>query len=425
MTRSVACLLLLSALAGCSRVADVVRGLDPAPVQPAVDIHRMPLDGSLRREDAAPLAAARVVDLQRDDTDTGAAHLLGDGTLYRLELDRLGNRGAVLIRFDDLAGAATPTTIPLVAPPGQTIRAEPPLGLRVATGTAGVQMDRNRRGTAWWEEDGVDGRLIEFRIDGDRAVMLPPSGSLDDPGTAVARRFNRTPARELPYRFTTDPPDVVRDTPRAYLGGSGFSLGLTRIGGERTEALVESPAFDLPHVDVAADPKGWLRVTIGYITSSSGHATQVTYDPGARAWKEHRPLVNFPEAQGVEVGDVGPAGVLVGLILPWNGAVHDPETGLYWIREGRPVRHLLQRTRKLKTVTVPDGFVALFEDEFKDGEKYDDPKDMFVLRARGEELALHKFRRPGLSGVDHFTWLGGNRFAAMFGNNQVVVFDVP
>ena len=340
----------------------------------------MPLDESIRREDATPLDSVRVVDLPRDETDTGAAQLLGDGHA---------------------------------------------VGLRVATSSGGVQIDRDQRGVVWWEEDYPGDRLIEFRIDGNSAAMVPPGKPLDDPDAPVAHRFNSTPNREIPYRLITGAVDVAGGTPRAYLGGSGFNLGIARIGSETAEALVESPAFDLPHVDVAEISPGLLRVTIGYITSRSGHATQVTYDANARAWKEHRPLLNFAEAQGVEVGDVGAAGALVNLILPWNGASHDPETGLYWIRDGQPVRHLLLRIRDLKTVPLPDGFVALFEDEFKEGDSHDAPKDMLVLRARGDQLALHKFRRPGLSGAGHLAWLGGNRFAAMFGNNQVVVFDVP
>jgi hypothetical protein len=424
MYRWAACVMLVLAVSGCSKVAETVRGLQPPPVQAAADVHRVPLDGSIRRADASPLASVQLVDLPKDDTDTGAAHLLGDGTLYRLELDRLGAHTASLIRFDNIAGTLTTTRIPLVPPAGQHFLIDYG-SMSVATGSPGVQMDRKRRGTVWWEEDGSKGRLIEFRIDGDRAEMVPPGKPLDDANAPVARRFNRTPGREIPYRFLTGAVDVAGDIPRANLGGSGFPLAIASIDNGQIEATVESPAFDLPHVDVAETSPGSLRVTIGYITGDSGHATQVTYDRNARAWKDHRPLVNFAAAQGVEVGDVGAAGTLVNLILPWNGAAHDPETGLYWISGGRPVRHLLLRIRKLKTLTLPDGFLALFEDEFKDGESHGDPKDMLVLRGRGEELALHRFRRPGLSGADHLAWLGGARFAATFGNNQVVVFDVP
>ena len=54
-------------------------------------------------------------------------------------------------------------------------------------------------------------------------------------------------------------------------------------------------------------------------------------------------------------------GVLVVLGLPWNSTRQDPETGLYWVRPGKPVRHLLQRIRNLRTVTLPEGFVAMVE----------------------------------------------------------------
>jgi hypothetical protein len=212
--------------------------------------------------------------------------------------------------------------------------------------------------------------------------------------------------------------------PTAFLGGRGFSLAVAPIGNEKAEAFLESPAVDLPHVDVAEPAPGLLTVTIGYITDR-GHATQVTYDSKARRWQDHRPLVVFPEAQGVEVSDVGPAGVLVVLGLAWNGARHDPETGLYWVRRDRPVRHLLQRIRDLKTATLPDGFVALFEDEFKENQSADDPKDMLVLRAQGERLALYRFPRPGRCPSDQFAWLGENRFAATFCSAQLVVFEVP
>jgi hypothetical protein len=228
----------------------------------------------------------------------------------------------------------------------------------------------------------------------------------------------------LPYRFTTGAVDVGPDVPRAFLGGRGFSLAVVRIGNERTEAFLESPAVDLPNVDVAEPAPGLLTVTIGYITDR-GHATQVTFDPNARRWQDHRPLVVFPEAQGVEVADVGPAGVLAVLGLPWNSAADDPETGLYWIRRDQPIRHLLHRIRNLQTVALPGGFVALFHDDFKRGQSLEDPQDMLVLRAQGDRLSLHRFRRPGLSRAQHFVWLVGNQFVATFGSDEVVVFEVP
>ena len=119
-----------------------------------------------------------------------------------------------------------------------------------------------------------------------------------------------------------------------------------------------------------------------------------------------------------------PPDILV-LVLPWNGAVHDPETGLYWVRPGRPVRHLLQRTRDLRTVMLPDGFVALFEDEFRMDREPDDPADVYVLRARGDELALYRFQRPGRCGSSHFVGLGASRFVATFCSYQAVVFELP
>ena len=402
-------------------------GLEPTPVQKATFIQGLALDGSVQRDQAIPLKTVRLVDIPKDMTDTEAEQLLGDGTLYRLELDRLGKNGATLVRFDDVAGELRQTRIPLVAPAGQQIRTDAQfgLGLRVATSTPGVQMDRHQQGTVWWEEDGPNGRLIEFRIDGDRATMLPPGGPLDDPKAPVARRFNRNPDREVPWRFTTGAVDAGPGLPSAYLGGSGFSIALARTGNERTEAFLESPAFDLPHIDVAEPAAGLLTVTVGYITSQRGYATQVTYDSSAKKWQDHRPLVEFPEAQGVEVADVGPNGALVVLGLPWNVTQLDPETGLYWVRRYQPVRHLLQRVRKLQTVTLPDGFIALFEDEASLDRPRDDARDMLVLRAQFGRLALYTFPNPGPCFSSHFAWLGENRFAATFCGDQLVLFEVP
>lgn len=429
MTGSLPCAFVLLVTVGCSPAADVpekVRGLQPPPVQKPVLVQQLALDESVRRDDASPLASVRLVELPQDETDTGASQLLGDGTLYRLELDRLRDRGAALVRFDDVAGVApVATRIPLIAPAGQQMRTDSFYGgLRVASSTPGVLMDRSRRGSVWWEEDGLKGRLIEFRIDGNQATMVPPGAPLDDPNAPVARRFNRTPGREVPYRFTTGSVDPGPDVPVASLGGRGFSLALAPIENERATAFVESPASDLPHVDVAEPAPGFLTVTIGYKTDR-GFATQVTYDAKARRWQDHRPLVVFPEAQGVEVADVGPSGVLANLILPYNVEADDPETGLYWIRRDQPVRHLLQRIRGLHTATLPDGFVALFEDEFREGRSHDDLNDVWVLRVKGERPALHRFKRPGRAPPEHFAWLGGNRFAATFGNNKVVVFELP
>jgi hypothetical protein len=427
--RSIPIVAILFVTVGCSSVSEksLPQQLQPPPVQEAVTIERVPLDGSVNREDASSLTSVQYLTIPQDQTDTEAGQLLGDGTLYRLELDRFGREGAALVRFDHVANeGSVATRIPLIAPAGQQIRTEAGAGLRVATSSPGVQMDRNRHGTVWWEEDGPKGRLIEFRIDGDHATMVLPGASTDDPKAPIARRFNATPDREVPFRFTTGAVDIGRDTPRAYLGGRGFGLGLSRIGIARTEAFLESPAYDLPHVDVAESAPGQITVTIGYITGSErGAATQVTYDANARSWKDHRPLAVFARAQTVEVADVAASGALVNLILPWNGDPQDPETGLYWIRPGQAVRHLLLRIRDLKAVTVDDGFVALFQDEFKEGVQPEDQNDMFVLRAREDRVTLQKFQRPGPSGAQHFVWLGGNRFVATFNSSQVVVFEVP
>jgi hypothetical protein len=435
MIRSI-CALALFLITSCSPAAikeslgAKLGGLQPPPVQEAVNVFRLAVDGSVKRETAIVLSNVQLIEIPKDETDTEATQLLGDGTLYRLELDRLGKRGAALVRFDGVGRSApVETRIPLVPPAGEELRNESGLGLglRIATGSPGIRIDRNRHGTAWWEEDGPKGRLIEFRIDGDRATMVPPGSSLDDPNKPIERRFNDTPSREVPYRFVTGAVrNIARDTPRAYLGGDGFDLGVSRIGNQRTEAVVESPAYDLPSVDVAEWEPGELTVTIGYITENQkGHATQVTYDANAQSWKEHRPLVIFPEAQGVEVADVAPDSALVNLILPWNGTGDDPETGLYWIRRGKPARHLLERIREMKTVTVDDGFVAMFQDEFKDNIRPEDQRDIYVLRAQGERLALFKFTNPGPCSSHEFAWLGDNRFAATFCGHQVILFELP
>ena len=125
------------------------------------------------------------------------------------------------------------------------------------------------------------------------------------------------------------------------------------------------------------------------------------------------------------MADVGSAGVLVVLGLPWNSTAVDAETGLYWVRRDQPIRHLLQRIRDLRAVPLPDGFAALFTEDFTSDRKPDDPQDIFVLWAQGKRLALYRFARPGLSGPGHFVSLGGHRFAATFGNHKVVIFDMP
>ena len=396
------------------------REIEPPPLQEAEVIRGLPLDGAVDRERATPLPV-RSIALPRDPSTFDHSRLLGDGTFYRLELDA----GATLVRFEDVTNPGLGSTrLPLVAPPGREIRSE--YGqFRVATSSPGLSIDRDGRGSVWWEEDGPEGRHIEFRIDGDRAEMVSPGPGLDDPNAPVAHRFDITPVdRELSFRLTTGALKISQGTPRAHLGGRGFGIAVSRLGSWDTEAVAEFPAADIPHVDAMEHAPGVLTLTVGLI-AGRGQAVQVTYDSHTRAWRDHRPLVTFPEAQGVEVADVGSAGVLVVLVLPWNGAIHDPETGLYWVRPGRPVRHLLQRTRDLRTVTLPDGFVALFEDEFRMDREPDDPADVYVLRARGDALALYRFQRPGRCGSSHFVGLGASRFVATFCSYQAVVFELP
>ena len=426
MNRFLPCLFILL-IAGCSAKESIEsRRLEPPPVHEPVKIEGIPPDGSVQRETAIPLNDVRLITIPKDETDTEAQQLLGDGTLYRVEVDRLGKEGASLVRIDNVTnGNTVETRIPLVAPPGQQLRTEDGLGLRVSITSVAVRMDRNRHGWVWWEEDGPSARLIEFRIDGDQATMVPPGGGLDDPNKPIARRFNRTPPREIPYRFTSGAiRGIGRDAPRAFLGGSGFDLGISRIGTAATEAVVESPAYDLPSVDVAESAPGQVTVTIGYISGDeTGHVRQVTYDSNAKAWKDHRPLADFPKAQIVEVGDVGAAGALANLIVSWSRS--NPEPGLYWLRPDRSVRHVLGHTREMKTVTVPDGFVALLQDEFMDDVKPEDQHDIWVVRARGDRLALYRFENPGRCPSAEFAWLGGNRFGATFCGQQVVVFTLP
>jgi hypothetical protein len=371
VTRWLPCALALFVTIGCSSNSDGVPGAlgnsgqQPPPVQQPTLIERLALDGSLQRENAAPLASVRLIEIPQDATDTEAQQLLGDGTLYRLELDRLGSTGAALVRFDDVAGAApVATRIPLVAPAGQEIRTDKfSRGLRVATSTPGVLMDRNKRGSVWWEEDGPKGRLIEFRIDGDRAKMVPPGAPLDDPTAPVAHRFNLTHGREVAYRFTTGAVNISAGVPRAFLGGRGFSLAVARIGNEQTEAFLESPAADIPHVDVAEPAPGLLAVTIGYVVDRGcGRRWHVTRQSETLA--DHRSS-SSRKLRASRCADVGPSGVLAVLGLPWNATGDDPED-----------RPLLDPSRPAGATppaaysTPADShaarrFVALFADEFK------------------------------------------------------------
>jgi len=55
----------------------------------AVVVEGLPIEASVQRGRAPPLEM-RLIALPTDKTDTEAAQCLGDGTLYRLELDRLG-----------------------------------------------------------------------------------------------------------------------------------------------------------------------------------------------------------------------------------------------------------------------------------------------------------------------------------------------
>src|SRR5262245_31545123 len=104
---------------GCSSASDKLpgaRSLQPPPVQQAAIVENLPLDGSVSRERAA-LLTVQLVAIPVDETDTETYQLLGDGTLYQLQLDRLGDKGATLVRFDDAAvGNPVATRIPLVAP---------------------------------------------------------------------------------------------------------------------------------------------------------------------------------------------------------------------------------------------------------------------------------------------------------------------
>ena len=409
-----AAILVFAALAaGCGERAPQSHGIEPPPVQQATHIHGVPLDGTVDRGTATLLSVTPVA-LPHDPSTFDHSFLLGNGTYYRLVIDN----GVGLVRFGDITNPDSgSTSIPLQAPdPGGYGSS------RIETSSPGLSIDRNGRGSVWWEEDG---RHIEFRVDGDRVEVLAPGPNLDDPKAPVARRFDITPAdREVSFRLSTGSVDVPKATPQAFLGGSGFGVGVSRLGEWRPEAYVEIGATDIPHVDVAELSPGVLRLTIGTI-GRVGRAVQVTYDSHSRAWRDHRPLVEFPEAQGVEVGDVGSTGTLVQLTLPWNGAVHDPETGIYWVRPGKPVRHLLQRTRDLRTIELPDGFVAMFEDEFQEGRAPDGPGDMYVLRAKGEQLSLYRFPRPGPCGSSHFVKVGENRFVATFCSTQVMVFELP
>lgn len=410
----------LGLAAGCGEAGAVLQRTDPKPLAEPVLIRGLPVDGTVDRERAAALPV-RWIELPRDPSTFDHSRLLGNGTLYRLELDE----GAALVRIADVSKPELGSTrIPLVAPPGEAIRGEEGR-YRVATSSPGLSIDRDGRGSVWWEEDGVEGRHIEFLIDGEVAEMAPPGPAEDDPDAPVRYRFDITPVdRELSLRLTTGGVNRPKGISRAYLGGRGFGVAIARLGTWQPEAFAELPAADIPHVDAVEHAPGVVTLTVGLV-AGEGRAVQVTYDSRTRRWRDHRPLVEFPDAQGVEVGDVGAAGALVALILPWNGAADDPETELYWVRPGRPVRHLLERTRDLRTIPLTDGFIALFEDEFREDRDPSGLADMYVLRGQGEELSLYRFTRPGPCSASHFVSLGDGRFVATFCSQQAAEFTVP
>src|SRR5262245_10141847 len=112
---------------GCARACSTlgIVGMRAVPVQTSVTNKNVPIDGYVVRSLAEPLTSVTYVEIAKDETDTEAGQLLGDGTFYRLELDRLGNRGAALVRFDNVAsGRSAPVRIPLIASAGEQIRAD-------------------------------------------------------------------------------------------------------------------------------------------------------------------------------------------------------------------------------------------------------------------------------------------------------------
>ena len=404
---------------GTRRLADIVVNAEHASAADTVIVQGSALTRGLDRERAVGLSTVRLVRLPENGDRVSA--LLSNGTLYQLVLER----EAVLLRYDlNSRSAPVPLRIPLIAPKGHEPRSEYGM-LRVATGTAGLLMGVDRRGWAWWEEAGPAGRLIEFRIEGDSANMVPPSPALDDPRAPVRRRFNITPSRELSFRILTGAFDLAPEVPRVRLGRGGFQIAVARAGVAKPEAVIEIAAVDIAQLDARETADGQLRLTIGFRPGGRGEVAQFTYDTRARRWLEARSLALFPQAQTMEVADVGESGVLAILGLPWNISDYDPETGLYWIRPGRPVAHLLTRVRKLHAIALPEGFVALFQNEFRGDEDASAAKDVYVLRGRGEALGLYRFLRPGPCSMAHLSWLGGDRFVASFCSDEVVFFEVP
>jgi hypothetical protein len=358
--------------------------------------------------------------LRLPDNGDRISALLPNGTLYQLVLDR----EPVVMRYD-LEGrqAAVPGRIPLVAPKGQEPLSERGW-LRVATGSAGLRMGVDQRGSAWWEEGGLSGRLIEFTIEGDRASMLPPTPNLDDPRGPVRRRFDITPSRQLSFRFFTGAFDLAPQAPRARLGRGGFDIGIARTGAS-AEAVLSLAAVDLPRLDAWESPAGLLSLTVGFRPGGRGEVVQARYDSREHRWLEAGSLAVFPDAQTVEVADVGEDGVLAVLGMPWNIAEYDSETGLYWIPRDRPIAHLLTRVRDVHSVALREGFVALFEDEASRDRSDEAAKNVYALRAQRDALRLFRFSRPGPCGLKQVSPLGGDRFVALFCNDEVVFLEVP
>jgi hypothetical protein len=87
--------------------------------------------------------------------------------------------------------------------------------------------------------------------------------------------------------------------------------------------------------------------------------------------------------------------------------------------------HLLRRVRKLRTIALEDGFIAVFEEELNTDGWPAAPKDMLVLRAQGDRLALFRFPRPSMCYLKNMVHRGGNRFLATFCSGEAVAFTVP
>lgn len=395
---------------------------DPKPEGEPVLVEGLPVRSDLDRTRVIPITPKRRIAVPENRADLGSAsQLLPDGTLYRLEL----MKGAALRRFDIRGEAVVEgTPIPLVPPQGQTLATGPLDYVRYRTSTLGLVMGEDRKGWAWWQEDTAEGRVVVFRIESESAALVQLGKDVGtDPKPYNWRGFDLTPVdRTTPYRFVTGGGFVEADA-RARLRPGGFVLALLRPGAARAEALVQTSAADIPHLDASLGADGRLSLILATQSYSRCEAVRLLYDPAAKAWVRHEPLLAFRGCQSLAAVDLGGMGALIEMGMPWNTHEKEGDTGLYYVPRPGVVEHLLTRTRTRDTKAVPmkDGFLAVFQDEAS----LEGHEATFLLRYRtGQPPTLYRFDPGQPCPLKHLVALGPNRFAVSFCDDEILEFEV-